>query len=65
MAASAFLIGAAFCLSQYDTQLRRPDTDDLPGDPPTIYLFLGLTAVVIAVVLFFSGVAAGRMKRWT
>src|SRR5580700_3806175 len=47
-AAGCLLAALAVVLNLHDSSLRRPATDDGPGDPPTFYLLLALAAAVMA-----------------
>lgn len=64
VAAGACLLGSLLLYLQ-DDQLRRPDTDDGPGDPPTKYLdyakVSGICGVGLVAVLI--GSEKGR-KKW-
>lgn len=47
-AAGCGFAALAVILNLHDTSLRRPGTDDGPGDPPTFFLLLAIVAAVIA-----------------
>ena len=47
-AAGCLLAALAVVLNLHDASIRRPDTDDAPGDPPTFFLLLAVVAAVMA-----------------
>ncbi len=58
--AAVGLMAVAMVLNMHDSSLRRPDSDDMPGDPPTMFLFWAVLAAVAGLALIVGGLARKR-----
>jgi hypothetical protein len=60
--ASAACVSASVFLFMFDSQLRKPATDDSDGDPPTKFMVLAIAAGILALFCVLAAFFGGRKK---
>ena len=60
--ASAACASASVFLFMFDSQLRKPATDDSDGDPPTKFMVWAIAVAIAGVLCILAALFGGKKK---